>query len=79
MSHPDDSEFAQGDLTGPALTAVESHLAACAACRAVVAHLVKVLSPPMAAVSPPTRPCATSGAPGLEALELAVLAHDDAH
>jgi hypothetical protein len=48
MSHLDDSEFAefaQGELTGPALTAVESHPAACGACRAVVAYLVKVLSP----------------------------------
>lgn len=48
MSHPDDSElaeFAQGDLAGPAMTSVESHLAACSDCRAIVAQLVKVLSP----------------------------------
>ncbi|MCU0695484.1 MAG: protein kinase [Myxococcaceae bacterium] len=48
MSHPDDSElaeFAQGNLAGAAMTSVESHLAACSDCRALVAQVVKVLSP----------------------------------
>lgn len=48
MSHPDDaalSEYAQGDLSGEGLRAIEGHLASCDACRGLVARLLQVLEP----------------------------------